>query len=127
MTDVQVDVEAPPAEPATAAPAVVVVDTGESNDGGGDDLDIGVALGSLTERVTALEAQVASAQVTAEVAEMTAEHAQETAVDAIETAVEVAEETATEAELDEIVEDVPPQVTPWFARSLSEIRGGGNA
>ena len=126
MTDVVVVSETQPTP--DAVPPVVVVETpavAESADDTAVLVSIAATLGALVERIDRIETATAAAQQTADSAEFTAEAAIEIADAAGSTAALIAEEVATPAEVEEIVEDVPPAAKPWFVKSASELRSNG--
>lgn len=122
---VDIDVTPEPEPVVDDGPDVVVVDTGDS--GGGDDIAVGVMLGTLTARVEELAVRVEELASRTVVAEVTAEGAEDAAEDAVEALQEVVEELIEETEDSEPVEpDHTPEKVHWAHRDRHELFSKGD-
>ena len=132
MSDETVEVnveESAEAPPPDSGDTVVVVDNASESSGENTDalVALSATVGALVERVNTLEGAIAATAATAEMAEASADLAMDVADAAGQTAAEVAEETASKAEMEEIVEDVPPMGKPWFVKTRRELFSGESA
>lgn len=122
---VDIDAGSSPSEPASDAPDVIVVDTGDSNGGATDgELDLAGRVGRLEAQVEQLRVDVSEAQLTADIAETVAENAAEEAVTAeviAEAAAVEAVEAETEAETEP--EDDSPAKPHFMHRSFGDLFG----
>jgi hypothetical protein len=122
---VTVEIEVTPEpEPVADAPDVVVVDTGDS--GGGGDIDTGILLGTLVEKVETLEAEIRELKLQQELAELSPAPAPDVEEVAEVVAEVVAEALAEEEEPEPVEPDKTPDKVHWAHRNRDELFGKGD-